>query len=385
MLKGFSASQKGGNLGAVKFIDLTRGYHRYGHEIEAAVCRVLRSTRYILGPEVAQLEAELARFVGVPQAVGVSSGTDALLLIFKALDLPPGSKVLTPSFTFVATAEALRRAGLEPYFVDIDPRTYNLSPKAVEEALRRLSGEVSAVLAVSLFGLPADFEALEPLAEEYGVVLVEDACQSLGGELKGRRSGSFGRAAATSFFPAKPLGGAGDGGMVFTRDENLAQRVRILRVHGQTRSYYYEYSGINGRLDELQAAILRVKLRYFEEELRLREEVAKRYGELLKDLPEITLPFIPEGYRSAWAQFTLRVEGREELKAWLAEKGIPTMVYYPRPLHLQPVFKDLGFGEGSLPETERAAREVLSLPMHPYLREEEQVFIAETIKEFYRP
>ncbi|MBX6423643.1 DegT/DnrJ/EryC1/StrS aminotransferase family protein [Thermosulfurimonas sp. F29] len=368
----------------MKFIDLARGYERYGGEIEEAVVRVLRSTRYILGPEVAALEEELARFVGVSRAVGVSSGTDALLLILKALELPPGSKVITPSFTFVATAEAIRRAGLVPHFVDIDPRTYNLSPEAVEEALRRHPGEISAVIAVSLFGLPADFEALERLSREYGVVLVEDACQSFGAEFAGRRSGSFGRAAATSFFPAKPLGGAGDGGMVFTGDEVLAERVRALRMHGQTRNYYYEYAGINGRLDEIQAAILRVRFRHFEEELRLRERVAGKYRRALADIPGLVLPHVPPGYRSSWAQFTVRVPGRDELRARLSERGIPTMVYYPHPLHLQPIFRDLGFGEGSLPETEKAAREVLSLPMHPYLTDEEIALVAETIREFYR-
>ncbi|QJA05559.1 DegT/DnrJ/EryC1/StrS aminotransferase family protein [Thermosulfurimonas marina] len=368
----------------MRFIDLARGYARYGKEIEEAVLRVLRSTQYILGPEVAALEEELARWVGVRYAIGVSSGTDALYLILKALDLPAGSRVLLPSFTFVATAEVVRRAGLVPHFVDLDPETFNLSVEAVAEALEKLGSEVSAVVAVSLFGLPADFLRLEPLCEKHGVVLIEDACQSLGAELFGRRSGSFGRAAATSFFPAKPLGGAGDGGMVFTNDAELAERIRALRVHGQTRTYFYEYSGINGRLDEIQAAILRVKLRYFEEELRLREGVARRYFRELSGIPEVRLPVVPEGVRSSWAQFTLRVKDRDRVRKFLSEKGIPTAVYYPLPLHLQPVFRDLGFSEGSLPETERAAREVLSLPMHPYLQAEEQALIAHLLREFYR-
>ncbi len=367
----------------MRFIDLERGLRRYGTEIKEAVIRVLRSTRYILGPEVETLERKLAAFVGVREAVGVSSGTDALLLILKALDLPPGSLVVTTAFTFVATAEAIRRAGLVPYFVDIDPETFNLSPSAAEAALKRLYGRVRVLLPVSLFGLPADFKALEPLAREYGVILVEDACQSLGAELEGRRSGSFGRAAATSFFPAKPLGGAGDGGMVFTSDSELARRVKILRVHGQSQPYLYAYPGINGRLDEIQAAFLRVRLRYFEEELRLREEVARRYQKLLAPIPQVKTPSLKPGYRSSWAQFTLRVAEREALQRFLEKRGIPTAVYYPRPLHLQPVFEDLGFKEGSLPETERAAQEVLSLPMHPYLTEEEQIQVAEAIKEFY--
>ncbi|HFC98042.1 MAG TPA: DegT/DnrJ/EryC1/StrS family aminotransferase [Thermosulfurimonas dismutans] len=368
----------------MRFIDLSRGYRRYGREIEEAVLRVLRSTRYVLGPEVEALEEELARFVGVPRAVGVSSGTDALYLILRALELPSGSLVLVPSFTFVATAEVVFRAGLKPYFVDIDPLTYNLSPPAVKEALERLKGRVSAVIAVSLFGLPADFRALEPLCEEHGVVLIEDACQSLGAELEGRASGSFGKAAATSFFPSKPLGGAGDGGMVFTREVSLAERIRALRVHGQTRPYYYEWAGINGRLDEIQAAVLRVKLRYLREEIRLRQRVADLYRGLLSGVPEVVPPHIPEGFTSSWAQFTVRVKARDELRRWLAERGIPTAVYYPLPLHLQPVFRDLGFPPGSLPETERAAREVLSLPMHPYLKEEEIRYIVDNLKEFYR-
>ncbi len=366
----------------LRFVDLERAFRRYGRELEEAVLEVLRSTRYILGPKVEELEERLSDYVGRQFAIGVSSGTDALYLILKALEIPSRSKVVVPSFTFIATAEVVVRAGLEPVFVDIDPNTLNLSVEKVRKLLEEVEG-IRAVIAVSLFGVPAELEELEELCRAYGVYLIEDACQSLGSRLRGRPSGSFGVASATSFFPAKPLGAAGDGGMVFTDEEELAEKIRAMRVHGQVRRYFHLYQGINGRLDELQAAVLLVKLKYFEEELELRRRVAERYRRLLEGVRSLKFQKVPEGCLPSWAQFTVRVENRDALVEHLEKRGIPTAIYYPRPLHLQPVFSGLGYGEGDLPETERASKEVLSLPMHPYLTEEEQRRVTEAVKEFF--
>ncbi len=369
----------------MEFIDLKRQYRAYQEEIEAAVLRVLRSGRYILGPEVEELEKALAAYVGVRCAVGVSSGTDALLLILKALDIGPGSAVVTTPFTFVATAEVVKRVGAQLIFADVDEETMNLSPEAAREAIleaKRRGVCVRAVMPVSLYGLPADLPAFEALAREFSLHLVEDACQSFGAAVGDRRSGSFGQAAATSFFPAKPLGAYGDGGMVFTDDEGLAEKIRVLRVHGQTRRNWCEYGGINGRLDTVQAAALLVKFRHFPAELARRQEVAKRYREGLSAAP-LRFQKVPEGYLSAYAQFTVRAPEREALQASLAERGIPTAVYYPYPLHLQPAFAEAGYPPGSLPVAERLAEEVLSLPMHPFLEPEEQDRIISAICEFY--
>jgi UDP-2-acetamido-2-deoxy-ribo-hexuluronate aminotransferase len=370
----------------MRFIDLKRQYQAYQEEIEAAALKVLRSINYILGEEVAALEAELARFVGVKQAIGVSSGTDALYVALKAFGVKPGEALITTPFTFVATAEVIRRVEARVIFADVNEETMNIDPAGVEKALdeaARRDLRVRGVIAVSLFGLPADLPALEALCQAHDLLLIEDACQSLGAAIGERRSGSFGHAGAVSFFPAKPLGACGDGGMIFTNDEDAARRMRAIRVHGQTRPYFHEYEGLNARLDTLQAAILLVKFRHFEEELAKRQEVARRYHELLGEVPEIKFQKIPEGYLSCYAQFTIRVPRRDELARFLHERGIPTAVYYPRPLHLQPAFADLGYTEGDFPVAERLSREVLSLPMHPFLEPHEQEFIAEAIKSFY--
>ncbi|WP_457756255.1 DegT/DnrJ/EryC1/StrS family aminotransferase [Thermodesulfatator indicus] len=370
----------------MEFIDLKKQYRLYQEELEEAALRVLRSGRYILGPEVKELEEKLASFVGTKYAIGTSSGTDALLLILKALELGPQDAVITTPFTFVATAEVIRRVGARVIFADIDPETFLLTPETVSEALekaRQKGYQVRAVVAVSLFGLPAYLPELETFCDREGLWLIEDACQSLGAECAGRRSGSFGVASATSFFPAKPLGAYGDAGMVFTDDEGLAQKIKALRVHGQTERYLHQHQGLNARLDTLQAALLLVKFKHFSRELELRQEVAKRYCELLKDLP-VEFQQVPEECYSVYAQFTLRVAKRDELANFLSEKGIPTAIHYPRPLHLQPAFEDLGYAQGELREAERLAQEVISLPMHPFLSKEDQEKIAAAIAAFYQ-
>ncbi len=372
--------------GGMRFIDLERQYAAYQEEIEKAALKVLRSINYILGPEVAELERQLASFVGVKEAIGVSSGTDALYIALKAFGVRPGQAVITTPFTFVATAEVIRRLGARIIFVDVEEETMNISPalveKAVEEALNQ-GLELKALIAVSLFGLPANLPLLEELCEKYGLILIEDACQSFGAAIGKRRSGSFGQAGAVSFFPAKPLGACGDGGMIFTNDQEAAEKMRAIRVHGQTKRYWHEYEGLNARLDTLQAAILLVKFKHFEEELARRQEVAARYRELLKDIPGIKYQVIPPDYLSSYAQFTIRAPERDRLAEFLRSKGIPTAVYYPIPLHLQPAFADLGYKKGDFPVSERLTKEVLSLPMHPFLEPEEQEEIISAVREFY--
>lgn len=370
---------------SLNFIDLKRQYAAYQSEIEEAVLRVLRSGRYILGPEVAALEGELARFIGVEHAIGVSSGTDALLLILKALGIGPQHAVITTPFTFVATGEVVQRVGARLLLADVEEETMNLSLACVAKALKKAREEglsVKAILPVSLYGLPAALPDFEEFCEQHGLFLIEDACQSFGASIKGRRSGSFGTAAATSFFPAKPLGAYGDGGMVFTNDAALAEKIRALRVHGQTRRNWSAYGGINGRLDTLQAAVLLVKFKHFEAEFLRRQEVAQRYREGLQGLP-VKCQALPQGYVSAYAQFTIRAPQRDELQRYLAERGIPSAVYYPFPLHLQPAFAQAGYQEGDFPVAEKLAQEVLSLPMHPFLLPEEQAKIIENIRSFY--
>ncbi|OAG27702.1 DegT/DnrJ/EryC1/StrS family aminotransferase [Thermodesulfatator autotrophicus] len=369
----------------MEFIDLKKQYGLYQEELEEAALKVLRSGRYILGPEVKELEEKLADFVGVKYALGVSSGTDALLLILKALELGPQDAIITTPFTFVATAEVIRRVGARVIFADIDPKTFLLSPETLAEALekaRKKGLRIRAVIAVSLFGLPAYLPELEAFCEKEGLFLIEDACQSLGAECKGRKSGSFGIASATSFFPAKPLGAYGDAGMVFTNDETLYHKIEALRVHGQTERYLHQYQGLNARLDTLQAALLLVKLKYYSREIELRQKVAQRYRKYLEDLP-VEFQSIPEGCRSVYAQFTLRIPKRDDLVKFLAERDIPTAIHYPRPLHLQPAFKELGYHQGDFPQAEKLAQEVISLPMHPFLERGDQGKIAEAIGAFY--
>ncbi len=367
----------------MRFIDLKRQYEAYQKEIETAVLKVLRHINYILGPEVEELEKKLAAFVGVKEAIGVSSGTDALYIALKAFGIKPGDTVITTPFTFIATAEVIRRLGAHVLFVDVDEDTMNISPDLVEKTIKKSKQNIKAIIPVSLFGLPADLVTLENICKQYGLILIEDACQSFGASIGNRRSGSFGNAGAVSFFPAKPLGCCGDGGMIFTNDQKAAQKMRAIRIHGQTKKYWHEYEGLNGRLDTLQAAILLTKFKYFEEELNKRQEVANRYRDLLKDLPEVKFQKIPKGYLSSYAQFTIRVPKRDHLAEYLKAKGIPTAIYYPVPLHLQPVFSYLGYKQGSFPVAEKLAKEVISLPMHPFLKPEEQEEIVNTIKKFY--
>jgi len=372
----------------IPFLDLKRAYARYGEEIEKAVIKVLRKGIYLNGEETKALERELASYLGRRYAIGVSSGTEALYLILKALSLPKGSAILLPSFTFVATAEVVVRAGLRPIFVDVERESGNMSlpylEKAYDEAKKK-GYKVSGVIVVSIFGIPARLDEISEFCKIKGLYLIEDICQAFGSELSGRKVGTFGVASATSFYPTKNLSACGDAGMVFTDDEKLAKKIEAMKEHGQTKPYYYEYHGVNGRIDEIQCAILRTKFKYFEEEGKLRENIAKLYSENLKDLfPFVELLHSPPNSRPLFSLFSVRVKKRDELMDFLKKSGIQTRVYYPQPLHLQPIYKRFGYKRGALPETEALCEEILSLPFYPYLREEEVWAVIEKIREFYK-
>jgi len=372
----------------IPFLDLKRGYKIYGKEIEEAVLEVLRSGVYLNGEKTRNLEKKLSEYLGVKFAIGVSSGTEALYLILKALDPPSGSLVLLPSFTFVSTAEVVVRAGLVPYFVDVEEKTCNISLESLKETYKELEKtgrKISGVIAVSLFGVPANLKEIRNFCEEKGLFLVEDICQAFGAEIDGKKVGTFGIASATSFYPTKPLSTCGDAGMVFTSEESLAKKIRCLKEHGQTKAYFYEYHGVNGRIDEIHSAILLVKFKYFEEELKKRKELAEMYNRELEGLNNfIKVPFFPEGTRPSYALYTIKAEKRDDLRNFLKEKGVATGIYYALPLHLQPVYRELGFKKGDLPVTENLATRVLSLPFYPYLKKEEILYIVETINTFYK-
>ncbi|MFH1139796.1 MAG: DegT/DnrJ/EryC1/StrS family aminotransferase [Pseudomonadota bacterium] len=358
----------------INFVDLKRQYDALKGDIHAALDRVLEHGRFIMGPEIDQLENQLAEFVGVRQAIVCSSGTDALLMPLMAKGLGPGDAVFTSPFTFIATAEVISLLGATPVFVDIDPKTFNLDPHKLEEAVKQTmkQGKLrpAGVIPVDLFGLPADYDPIMDTAEKHGLFVLEDAAQSFGGVYKGRRAGGLGHAAATSFFPAKPLGCYGDGGAVFTNDDALADIIKSIRAHGQGDHKYENVRiGINGRMDTLQAAILLVKLGVFSRELEARDRVAGKYSAALAGLVET--PFIPDGYASAWAQYSILADQPGEMMAALKTAGIPAAVYYPKPLHLQKAFSGLGLGPGDFPVSERTAQRIFSLPMHPYLNDSE--------------
>jgi len=362
----------------VPLADLAAAHRENAAALEDAALGALRSGRYILGPEVAAFEAELAAYVGVEHAVGVASGSDALLLTLQALDLPPASKVVTTPFTFFATVSCIVRLGHRPVFVDIDPVSFNLDVGRTGEAAA--DPEVRAVIGVDLYGDPLDYDALREAVGRPDVRIIEDAAQSFGSELRGRKAGSLADVAAFSFFPAKNLGAAGDGGAVVTDDAELADRVRILRAHGARPKYRHHVVGYNSRLDPLQAAMLRVKLRRIEEDIRRRRLIAERYAPLA-EVAELPCP--PPDHRHSYNYFVVSVPRRDELAAYLGKNGVGNAVYYPEPLHLQPCFSGLGYGEGDFPEAEAACSRVIALPMYPQLAEADQDYVIETVLGFY--
>ena len=358
----------------MRFIDLQAQYRAYQEDIDAAIRDVLESALFINGPQVAALELALARFVGVRHAVGFSSGTDSLRAVFMAWELAPGDEVITTPFSFIATAEVIALLGAKPVFVDIDPNTLNLDPTQLEAAI---SNRTRAILPVNLYGQCADFDAINAIAERHGIPCLEDACQSFGALYQGRRSCALSTAAATSFFPAKPLGCYGDGGMAFTNDDNLADRLRMIREHGQAARYRHAMIGMNGRLDTIQAAVLLAKLPHFEAEIAARQRVAEYYRTRLEG--RVRLPTIDADNVSVHAQFTARLAQRDKVQQHLKQAGIPTAVHYPAPLHRQPIFAVYGYQDNDFPIANQASQEVLSLPMHPFLPREEQDRVIDTL------
>jgi dTDP-4-amino-4,6-dideoxygalactose transaminase len=366
---------------AVPQLDLVAQHSTIAVEVREALDRVLASQQFVLGPEGAALEQELARLCQVEHGVGVASGTDALMLALRACGVGPGDEVILPAFTFVATGSAVSALGAKPIFADIHPTTYNIDPS---ELSRRVTPETRAIIVVHLYGLAADADPIVAFARSRGLKVIEDNAQAIGASYKARRTGSLGDIACLSFYPTKNLGAYGDGGMVVTNSAKLAERIRILRNHGQTSKYVSSEPGWNSRLDELQAAVLRVKLRHLAGWTRARQERAKEYTSRLAEIRGVMPPLVPEGYQHVFHQYTIRIEARDELQKALQNKKIGSAVYYPMPLHLQPIYASLGYKKGDFPHAERASQEVLSLPMYPELRTEQMERVTRAIAEFMR-
>jgi dTDP-4-amino-4,6-dideoxygalactose transaminase len=365
----------------IDFIDLNAQQVLIRSKIDAAIKKVLDHGQYIMGPEVMEFEDRLASFCGVKHAISCANGTDALGLVLFAKNIGPGDAIFVPSFTFAATAEVVAWVGATPIFIDSLPNTFNIDPESLRQGIKtakELGLHPKGIIPVDLFGQPADYDAIQPIADEHNLWIMADAAQSFGGHYKGKPIGSLGEVATTSFFPAKPLGGYGDGGAIFTNNDELADTLKCLRIHGQGADKYDNIRiGINGRLDTLQAAILLEKLNLFPEEIKKRQVIAHRYSEALKEVS--TPPFVLENTLSTWAQYTLILPNtlnRSALIEHLKNKGIPTVVYYVKPLHLQTAYKKYPVaGQKGLPVCEFLANHVLSLPMHPYLSEDSQNYI----------
>ncbi|MDD3056481.1 MAG: DegT/DnrJ/EryC1/StrS family aminotransferase [Aliarcobacter sp.] len=357
----------------IDFANLQYQHELYKKEIEEAILKVARNCNFIMGDEVQELEKSLEKFTGAKYAVSCSNGTDALLLAMMALDIKPGDEVITTPFTFIATAETIAFLGATPVFVDIDEKTYNIDTSKIEE---KIMPKTKAIIPVSLYGQPADMDKIQDIATKYNIKIIIDGAQSFGCTYNGKTDSNLGDISTTSFFPAKPLGCYGDGGAVFTNDEELANKMKSLRLHGQSKRYHHKYIGMGGRLDTLQAAILNVKLKYYSKDLALRQEVAQKYHSKLNiKNSKLVLPFVEEGRTSAWAQYSIRVKNRDELQEKLKLAGIPTAIHYPMPLHLQECFKYLGYKKGDFPIAEIVSDEIMSLPMNPYVTDEEIEYI----------
>lgn len=370
----------------MQFIDLNRQYDRIKEDMDSRIQAVIDRKSFIMGPEVNELEEKLAKKVGRKYCLGVSSGTDALVIPLMAYNLRPTDAVFVSSFTFFASAEAINTAGGTPVFVDSND-TYNMDPEKLEEAINKVIAEGKltprGVVPVDIFGLPADFSAILPIAEKYGLFVLEDAAQGFGGKLDGKWDCSFGDVSATSFFPAKPLGGYGDGGAVFTDDDELYKLMYSIRMHGQGSDRYDNVRmGVNGRLDTIQAAVLLAKLEVFDDEMKRKNEVAKKYTELLKDA--FVTPYIPDNCFSSYAQYTIQAKNSEERELIISEMkkiDVPIMVYYPVPMHMQTAYKYLGYKPEDLPKCQKFAGRVFSLPMHAYLTDDEIKMITAKLRE----
>lgn len=373
-------------------VDLARQYQQIAQETDAAILAVLKSGYYIGGPIVSEFEQQFAEYVGTSHAIGCNSGTDALYLAVLALEIGPGDEVITPSFTFFATAEMVSQTGATPVFVDIDPLTFNLDPHKLEAAI---TPKTKAIIPVHLFGQPVDMTTVMNIAEKHNLFVIEDCAQATGAKWDDKQVGSWGHINAFSFFPTKNLGGCGDGGAVTTNDPVLADKVRMLKEHGSRQRYFHEAIGINSRLDALQAAILQIKLRYLDEWNQQRQQAAQLYTELLTPIPHLILPTEIAGGEHVWNQYTIRIQNddskginrdaagtlRDRVREKLQEAGVLSMIYYPIPLHLQVVYQNLGYPLGSFLQTEAIAEQVLSLPMFPGINIEEQQQVAYALKE----
>ncbi len=360
----------------IDFANLQYQYQLYKKEIDKAIQNVLDKSNYIMGEEINILEENLEKFTNAKHAITCSSGTDALLLALLALNIKEGDEVITTPFTFISTAETIALIGAKPVFVDIDDKTYNIDPNLIEE---KITNRTKAIIPVALYGQPPKIDEIVNIAKKYNLKVVIDGAQSFGATHNGIKDSCLGDLSITSFFPAKPLGCYGDGGALFTNNKELAQKLKQLRVHGQNKRYHHKYIGMGGRLDTIQAAILNVKLKYFNDELLVREEVAKKYLKKLSFKDNIILPFVEHNCTSTWAQFSIRTENRDILQARLKEVGIPTSIHYPIPLHLQVCFNFLNYKKGDFPISEKISKEIISLPMNPYLTEDEIDYICEKV------
>lgn len=360
----------------MEFIDLNTQYRKYQSAIDARMKTVLEHGQYIMGPEIAELETVLADYVGVKHCITVASGTDSLEIALRALNIGAGDEVITVPFSWISTAEVIAAIGATPVFVDIEPKTFNMNPDLLESVITK---NTKAIIPVSLFGQMPDLERINEIADQYGIAVIEDAAQSFGATRNGKRSCGATLISSTSFFPAKPLGCYGDGGALFTDDDELADTMRAIRSHGGLKRHHHTHIGMNGRFDTLQAAVILGKWAHFENEVKARGEIGARYCELLKEYVEV--PTLLEGNTHVYAQYTIRVDEnrRERIVEQMKEAGIPVGIYYPKCFHEQPVFKYLGYKYGDFPVSERASREVLSLPMHPFLNFKEQVKVSEKL------
>jgi len=359
----------------IDFAKLQYQYQLYKTEIDDAIHAVLDKSNYIMGEEVTQLEEGLQGFTGAKYATTCASGTDALLLAMMALDIQPDDEIITTPFTFIATAETIAFLKAKPVFVDIDEKTYNIDPSKIEE---QITDKTKAIMPVSLYGQPADMDAIQAIADKHNLKVIVDGAQSFGATYKGKTDSNLGDISTTSFFPAKPLGCFGDGGAVFTNNDDLSQKMKSLRVHGQSKRYHHQYIGMGGRMDTLQCAVVSVKLKHYAKDLALRQSVATKYTNALEN-KDLILPFIDKRASSAWAQYSIRVKNREGMQKHLKVQGIPTAIHYPMPLHLQGCFTYLGYTRGDFPIAEQVSKEIMSLPMNPYVSDDEIGYISSTL------
>ena len=359
----------------IDFANLQYQYSLYKDEIDKAIHNVLDKANYIMGEEVKILEENLQKFTGAKYAITCSSGTDALLLAMMALDIQPDDEIITTPFTFIATAETIAFLGAKPVFVDIDEKTYNIDPSKIEE---KITSKTKAIIPVSLYGQPADMEKIQTIATKHNLKVIVDGAQSFGARYKEQTEVYYCDIYTTSFFPAKPLGCFGDGGAVLTNNEEISLKIKQLRIHGQDKRYHHKYIGLGARMDTIQCAVVNVKLKYYTKDLALRQAVANKYNEVLQD-KNIVLPTVKKDRTSVYAQYSIRVKNRDALQERLKEQGIPTAVHYPMPLHLQECFSYLGYKKGDFPISEMISREILSLPMNPYLKTSDIILVSNQI------